>query len=262
MTLSAPDHELGPAFTRRNIPMEWGRLSCLHRPGTGSTLILIPGSFDDSSGCGDIIARLDDRMQLVVVELRGHGGSWPPPQDASIELFSEDVLTAASDLGLTSPLFVGGHSIGGMIAMQLARVRPEITRGVISIEGWTSHEVVEDAFAGRIFDTLSPALVLRKDEIRQRVFERWTPEQVAEFRTYWKKWDGSEFLAGTMVPVLELYGDRGRKRPGLDKLRIPDRKNIELVWVAGASHYLNIESPGEVARACTRFIERIERGGG
>ena len=122
--------------------------------------------------------------------------------------------------------------------------------------------MVEDAFAGRIFDTLTPSLISRKDETRRRVFERWSPEQVAEFRTCWKKWDGYEFLAGTRVPVLELYGDRGLERPGLDRLRIPDRENIELVWVAGASHYLNIERPGEVARACTRFIERIERGGG
>ena len=48
--------------------------------------------------------------------------------------------------------------------------------------------------------------------------------------------------------------------PGLDKLRIPDRENIELVWFAGASHAPNLERPGEVARVCTRFIQRIERG--
>ena len=42
--------------------MEWGRLSCLHPPGTGPTLILIPGSFDDSSGYRDVIHRLDCRM--------------------------------------------------------------------------------------------------------------------------------------------------------------------------------------------------------
>ena len=258
MTPSEPDHELRPGFKRRNIPMEWGRLSCLRRPGTGPTLILIPGSFDDSSGCREIIERLDGTMQLAVVELRGHGGSWPPPRNASIEMFAEDVFAVASDLELPSPFYVGGHSIGGMIAMQLAWVRPEIIRGVISIEGWTSHEVVEDAFHGRIFDTLSPGLLRRKEEIRQRVFARWTREQVAEFRTYWKNWNGLEFLAGTCVPVLELYGDRGREPPGLDKLRIPDRENIELVWISGASHYLNIERPGEVAQACTRFIERIE----
>jgi len=41
-------------------------------------------------------------------------------------------------------------------------------------------------------------------------------------------------------------------------MQIPDRPNIELHWVAGASHFLPFERPGEVAEAVNAFIRHAE----
>ena len=251
------DHDLGQKFVRRNIDLDVGHCSYLVRQGPEPTLILIPGSFNDSFALKEFIDLLDGKMQLVVIELRGHGGSWPPPKGCSIERFSLDALKVVDAMKLNS-FYIGGHSIGGMISLQAAKVRPQSVKGVISIEGWTSHHVVENAFQGQITDTLSPLQRSKNAQLRKRVVGRWSVEEIEEFRTYWKKWDGYDFLNTTDIPILELYGDRGREKPGLDKLRIPARDNVKVQWMENASHNLQIECPREVAQACTDFIKEVE----
>ena len=248
------------AFERDSIAVDDGRLAYYHRHGWEPALILIPGSFDDRRACAGIVEHLDDR-RMVVIELRGHGDSWPPPRGGSIELFAEDVLQVVKQVGLRS-FFVGGHSIGGMIAKQVASAMPVGVAGVLSIEGWTSHRVLANAFGGETLNTLSSEQLARRDELRLRVMESWTEEQVAEFRTYWTRWDGFDFLAATELPILEMYGDRGRPAPTLHKLRIPDRDNITVQFFEGVSHCLPLECPGEVARACRDFMSRVGRAAG
>jgi pimeloyl-ACP methyl ester carboxylesterase len=56
------------------------------------------------------------------------------------------------------------------------------------------------------------------------------------------------------LPVLELYGDRGRERPHREQLYLPNRKNIILHWIEDASHNLPVEEPEKVAKVITEFI--------
>jgi len=246
-------------FIRKQTALDEGHLSYVVRPGRGPTLILIPGSFSDCRQWDEVVRLLGDGPALVIVELRGHGGSWPPPEDGSIEQFARDVLRVADELGLER-FYVGGHSIGGMVALQVGALQPARTLGVISVEGWTHHHAAQEAFGGEMSNTLSPQQNARRAASRERVTARWSEEQVTAFAQIWKRWDGSDFLATTDLPVLEVWGDRGRERPGLDKLHIPERANIEMRWVANASHTLPLERPAEVAEAIGGFIERVEGG--
>ena len=129
-----------------------------------------------------------------------------------------------------------------------------LSRGVISVEGWTNHQAAQDAFDSQMTSTLTPDLLARRETLRQRVLSRWSEQDKEEFRLIWRKWDGYDFLAKTQTPILELYGDRARDRPSLPKLHIPDRANITLRWIANASHSLLIENPAEVADACSAFV--------
>ena len=110
-------HDLGEGFRRRKMQVETGHFSYLLRPGSGPPLVLIPSSFNDSFSLKEVIDLLDGKRQLVVVELRGHGGSWPPPKNCSIEVFARDVLRVA-DAEEFNAFYIGGHSIGGMIALE------------------------------------------------------------------------------------------------------------------------------------------------
>ena len=246
---------LGSKFAEHVIEVSGATIAYHVREGRSPPLVLIPGSFNAAGALEDIVDHLDPALHVVVVDLRGHGGSWPPPENGSIELFAQDVLQVLDQLEL-SRCFIGGHSIGGMIALEIARVRPEALHGVISIEGWTNHHAQRDAFHDDTMSTLSAEQMAERERLRQQVLHRWTDRQQADFAAVWRTWDGSDLLQRTDLPILELYGDRGREPATHEQLHIPWRDNIELRWLAGASHSLPLECPAEVARLISDFMER------
>ncbi|WP_197442992.1 alpha/beta fold hydrolase [Lignipirellula cremea] len=235
------------------------RIAYAVRPGTGPTLVLIPGSFESLESWQAVVESLDHDLQVVVVELRGHGESWPPPnaQTGTIEQLADDVLEVLQAADLKS-CYLGGHSIGGMVAIECAGRQPQRLKGVIAIEGWTHNAVLRDAFQGNTEGTLSAAQKSRKLELREPTTKRWTAEQRSSFAQIWTKWNGKPILEQTSLPVLELWGDRGGERPDRDKMQIPDRPNIRLTWVTGASHFLPLEKPKETAHAVQAFIRKVE----
>ena len=249
------DDALGPAFARHAIDVPGAVIAYHVRAGKNPPLVMIPGSFNAAGALRAIIEQLDAALSVVVVDLRGHGGSWPPPTNGSIELFAQDVLQVVDRLSLTR-IFIGGHSIGGMIALEVARVRPQILQGVISIEGWTNHYAQRDAFQDDTMSTLSDGQLAEREQLRQNVLRRWTRRQQTAFAAIWRTWDGYDLLQRTDLPLLELYGDRGREPATHEQLHIPRRDNIELRWLAGASHSLPLERPREVARLIADFMRR------
>jgi hypothetical protein len=107
--------------------------------------------------------------------------------------------------------------------------------------------------------TLTPDELRKKKEIRQRAAGHWSDEQRGDFAKIWRKWEkGVEFLENTNLPVIELYGDRGREPASLDQLFVPDRPNISVVWIKNASHKLPLEEPEKVGNIIMEFIAKIE----
>ncbi len=246
-------------FQRHFVELKDAKLSYVIRKTSGPTLVLIPGSFDSAESWLAVVEKLDPHLQIVIVELRGHGQSWPPPnsENGTIEQFAKDVFSCIDDSGIKS-FYVGGHSIGGMVSIECAGQQPDRLRGVLSIEGWTRSLVLGAAFKGRTDSTLSAEQKKRKAELRRPTTSRWKKEQLSAFAQIWTKWDGTQILEQTAVPILELWGDRGDAEPSRKVMRIPDRANIDLVWVHGASHFLPLERPEETAIAANAFIHKVE----
>ena len=256
------DPLLGGRFRLGQLQREsdGGRIGWSARGGREGPLVLIPGSFDDRVVFAPLIDRLGDGMAVSVVELPGHGRSWPPAADGSIERFAEQVAGVLDRL-YDRPVCVGGHSIGGMVAIQVAGSAPERVAGVISLEGWTSHRAARAAFGSDMTVTLSARQEAERQARRARVTERWSAEQVTRFGRIWRRWDGGPILAATRLPVLEIYGDRGRAAPTRAALGIPPRGNIDLQMIEGVSHYVHVERPDAVALACRRFLASVAASG-
>ena len=72
-------------MVRKMIELEDGKLSYFVRPRDGPTLILIPGSFSDAHQWNEVVPTLTENLNLILIEVRGHGQSWPPPVNGSIE---------------------------------------------------------------------------------------------------------------------------------------------------------------------------------
>ena len=243
-------------FTRGRLNTDEGDLVYLVSRGSGPSLLLIPGSFGDSLVFDEVVTHLPGDLTIVIAEIRGHGGSWPPPANGSIEQFACDAIQVADAAGLDR-FYVGGHSIGGMISLEVGHRWPERVKGLIPVEGWTRAEAAQ-GFGGIIVNTLSDDQIANRQATRERVTRDWTEDQVKEFARIWRRWDGYEFLAETSIPVLEIWGDRAQPKPALKEIFIPERDNIQVVWMEGASHSLLLERPRQVAEAISAFIRRTE----
>ncbi len=167
-------------FKDHVIPIEGGHLCCAHRPGNGPTLILIPGTFSDSRVFAKLAPLLDEDLNLIIIENRGLGKSWPPPENGSIEQCARDALLLADHLGANS-FYIGGHSLGGMISLEVGRQAPDKVRGIISLEGWTHWRAAKDAFQSDMKATLTEQELAEAAEYRREVLAKWSEPQVKSF---------------------------------------------------------------------------------
>lgn len=249
--------QTGPEFVRHSVGVPGAKISYLVRQRSGPMLVLIPGSFNTASVFAEMIRSLNSDLSIMVVEMRGHGGSWPPPVHGSIPQFAGDVLRAVDAAGIRK-FYVGGHSIGGMVAIEVAGQRPQALKGVISIEGWTHYSVQQTAFHGLKLETMTPAKLALRTRFADEVKSRWTAEQVKDFLTIWRSWSGLAILRNTQLAVLEIWGDRNRPPASRKSMQIPDRPNIELEWIHGAGHSLPVEAPEKVAALINKFLTKME----
>jgi pimeloyl-ACP methyl ester carboxylesterase len=231
------------------------RITATIREGTGPALVLIPETWGNADTRGPMLERLDTNLKLICVSLAGQDDNWPPPDQPSIPRFSAHVMALADQIGL-GRFFVAGHSLGGMVSLDLLRYGPARILGAISIEGWTHWTVKSRAFADNTDSTLTDAQRRFLDDVRHRLLDRWDPALRARYCAVWREWDGWDILNATPIPVLEIWGDRGRSRPSLACMRIPARPNIDLAWMPDASHNLLVEAPDRLAGLLNYFIEK------
>lgn len=246
------------AFSHHVFALEdGGRLGYHIREGEGPTLVLTPGTWGDYLSFNRLVPLLDPAFRVIVIEFRGQGDSSAPVAGATIESHSDDLMAVIAHLGLAR-YYLGGHSFGGMVTKEVAGRAPEGLVAAIPMEGWTHHTVQENAFGGVEF-TLAPGHAAERAANRVRGLARLTDAEREEMGRIWTKWDGTGAIRTTPVPVLEIWGDRGMAvRPTMDAMQIPERPNLEVVWIANASHGYLVERPEAVAAAVNAFIARVE----
>lgn len=102
-------------------------------PSTGMTVVLIHGwacSRNDFSG---VVHSLPPEYRVLAVDLAEHGESRSERDDWSTEEFARDVL-AVLDAEKVSHCVVAGHSLGGAVAVEVARLRGEIVDQVVGFD--------------------------------------------------------------------------------------------------------------------------------
>ncbi|MBN8996018.1 MAG: alpha/beta hydrolase [Rhizobiales bacterium] len=70
---------------------------------------------------------------VVAPDLRGHGASDAPDGAYSMQVFSDDLLWLAGELCLERPIVIG-HSMGGIVAFDLAVRHPETVAAIAMID--------------------------------------------------------------------------------------------------------------------------------
>lgn len=94
-------------------------------------VVLLPGFGATQRSLAAVTARLGGR-RVVTADLRGHGRSTSGPW--SFPAAVEDLAAVVDAFDLEAPV-VGGHSLGGMVALHYA-ISGRAAAGVVNIDGW------------------------------------------------------------------------------------------------------------------------------
>ncbi|MCX0429361.1 alpha/beta fold hydrolase [Aeromonas veronii] len=99
--------------------------------GQGPAVILIHGLFGSLDNLGLLARALGEQYRVISVDLRNHGTSFRS-DDMSYPAQAADILALMDHLGLDQAAIVG-HSMGGKVAMQVAKLAPErVSRLVVA----------------------------------------------------------------------------------------------------------------------------------
>jgi pimeloyl-ACP methyl ester carboxylesterase len=70
---------------------------------------------------------------VTTLELRGCGRSSRPPDGYDVSTQADDVAWLCRELGIAQPVVIG-HSLGGMIAIELAARHPSLPLAVVAVD--------------------------------------------------------------------------------------------------------------------------------
>lgn len=110
---------------RRDVPMSDGGSLRVAEAGAGTPLVMLHGVALSSLTWHYQLADLSDRYRVLAVDHRGHGESRAGGGDWTIRRLALDLRELLDALDLRNAVVVG-HSMGGMVALQLAVDWPEI----------------------------------------------------------------------------------------------------------------------------------------
>ena len=116
-------------------------------PGAGKPVAVIPGLFGGSFTFRKVIPLLVAQgFRPIVIEALGTGfSSRPLKADYSLAAQSHRIAAVLDSLN-AGPVLVLAHSLGAAIAFRLAIDRPDLVRGIVSLEGGPTEEATTPTF--------------------------------------------------------------------------------------------------------------------
>lgn len=112
-------------------------LACTRtRTGAGAPLVLLHGLGSSRHAWDPVIPALAEQFEVLAVDLPGFGDSepLPPPVEPTPAALAAAVAGLLDDLGITAP-HIAGNSLGGWVALELARIRPPASVTLLSPAG-------------------------------------------------------------------------------------------------------------------------------
>jgi pimeloyl-ACP methyl ester carboxylesterase len=96
-------------------------------------IVLVHGLGCDHTHLAPQFAHLSARHRVVAVDLRGHGASDAPEAGYALTTFTDDLVWLCGELGVYKPVVIG-HSMGGVIALDLAARYPDVPAAIAMLD--------------------------------------------------------------------------------------------------------------------------------
>lgn len=95
-------------------------------------LLLLHGAIGASDQLVQIAEELSDNYKVYTLDFSGHGGKPFPAEPLSIQQFAQEVLAFLDEEGLDK-VSIFGYSMGGYVAMYLAKHHPERVNKIVTL---------------------------------------------------------------------------------------------------------------------------------
>jgi pimeloyl-ACP methyl ester carboxylesterase len=206
--------------------------------------------------------------RVVAVDLRGHGESDKPEQDYTMAGFAGDLAWLCGELELRRPVVVG-HSMGGVIALEMAARHPGAIGAVVAVDSpILPPQWVRDLIDGVVPELKGPefrdasrafvgqALFLPTDDEQRKVqiVEHMSsaPQHVmASAMVNIFAWDSAAAAAACKVPTLLINATVPLAEVERFKEHCPQ---LVVGQTVGAGHFNQLEVPEQVNAMIERFM--------
>lgn len=246
--------------------------------GVGPTLLLLHAFPLNQRMWDPQVEGLADYCHVVTLDLPGFGGSQTTDGDFDMERMADLVAAFATRIG-HEKFVVGGLSMGGYLALALARRHPERLRGLILADtraGADSQEA-RDKRVAQISEielrglkglaatfphtvTTAATHVDRPDLLAQ--LTTWIAEAnpaaiTGALRMMAARADSTPVLETIRVPTLVLVGEADALTPPAEAEKLAAGiAGAELVRIPGAGHLSSLEAPQAFNQAVRAFMAR------
>ena len=235
------------------------------------TVVLIHGAYLSLSEWRPQRAALNGISSLFV-DLRGHGRSDRGGYPYSVATFGDDLLQLFDHLNLNSVVLCG-HSLGGMVAQQLALYAPErVAKLVLADTSYgvrsTWHEALLTDLALPMFNLVPIAWQARlfADQIGKYSADarRYVQAEISRheqdpknYRDVWRavaQFDGYDALSQIRCRALVMVGARNKQTHAQARAMKERIAQCELVYIEKAGHMLNWDNAPQFNRALLEFL--------
>jgi len=230
----------------------------------GPTLVLIHGSGGDHTTWGPQLAALASVATVVAVDLPGHGASSGDGRD-TIAGYAAVVRQFLTALG-RGRVILGGHSMGGAIALALALDSPELLRGLVLVGTGARLRVLPELFeilardypAAVAFMTehaWSPATPAALKDLGRKTVSATRPTVTHGDFTACDRFDVMERIGEIRLPTLVIGGEEDvLTPPKYAEFLARKITGARLARIPRAGHFVSLEQPDEVNRAIRDFL--------
>jgi pimeloyl-ACP methyl ester carboxylesterase len=246
--------------------------------GSGEPIVFSHGLLWSSSMFKDITTVLSQEFRCISYDHRGQGQSADhKAEEISIDLLCDDAIALIEHLDL-GPVHFCGHSMGGFVALQIAKRRPDLLRSIMLFNTSADAEFSDRKFhygllnlfcrlfgPASVTDLVMPIMHTKKflrDESRGKERRAIRNSIAGNRRTIWRAVNGvlnrasqTEHLSEISVPALIVAGENDCMRlPGEAERMASGIKNSKLYVYPQGGHMLPVEEPFYVTDAIREFL--------
>jgi pimeloyl-ACP methyl ester carboxylesterase len=237
------------------------------------TLVFVHGWGGDSRYWRYQIPYFYKKYRVVIIDLAGHGNSEQNRKVYTPEAFGQDVKAVVEDVNAKKVILIG-HSMGGEIVAEAARLMPGRVIGII---GADAIQYVEDTmpkekmdrmiegmrtdFKAEVKNFVGPMLGNLKPELKKWIIDDISCEPsyiaISAFKEYVEKFENkgmANLFKEVKVPVRCVNADLWPTNPEANRKYM---SSFDVTIIKGCGHFIMLERPKEFNKNLGGYIKEI-----